>query len=132
MNSTNIAMTVLKANPFVFYFSLAVLAAVAMYVGYATLDRLGLPAREAQGTVAAKKFYPRGEAPVVTIAGGRPWILRQEKPEIYLLTLSIDGNPMHVAVTSDEFKALRIGDGVKATVQRTRFSGVDYLTNLRH
>lgn len=131
MNSSSIAITVLKANPFAFYFVLAVLAAVVMYVGYAAFDRLGLPAREAQGTVAAKKIYPRGEAPVVTIAGGRPWILRQEQPEIHLLTLAIDGKPLYVAVTPAQFETLRVGDRVKATVQRTRFSDVDHVSNLR-
>lgn len=99
------------------------LGAVALYYGYMAFDGWGLEIDQQKATVIDKQHYEGGEAPVVTIAAGRPWVQSQLTPEIFLLRLKSDTTELHAAVTKPIFEAVTPGDTVSIKYQRRRISG---------
>jgi hypothetical protein len=116
-------MTPFSANPFIFIFSVVVLCAVALYCGYIAFDGWGLEIDQQKATVTHKQHYAGSEAPVVTIAAGRPWVQSQLTPEVFLLELKSDTTAIHAAVTKTVFDAVTPGDTVSIKFQRRRISG---------
>jgi len=111
------------ANPFMFIFSIVAIAGVVLYFGYMAFDGLGLETERATATVMDKQHVARGEAPMVDIVGGRPWVRSQETPETFLLRLRLDDAEFYAPVTRSVFDQTNRGETVRVQYQRRRISG---------
>jgi hypothetical protein len=123
MKTSGNTITPFSANPFMFIFSVVAIVGMVLYLGYVAFDRLGLQVEEADAIVLDKQHYAGGEAPLVNIVAGRPWVQSQLTPEIFLLTLKSEAAHLQAAVTKPVFDAMTPGDTVSIKYQRQRISG---------
>lgn len=126
----NKAMSLYNQNPFMFYFSVITVAAMVIYFGYLALDRLGLPTKSEIAVVIAKRHYRGGEAPIVNIAAGRPWVQSQLQPDMFLLSFRSNNEQLNAAVSQETFEAVKPGDAVNIVTERRRLSGLSVVIDI--
>lgn len=109
-------------NRLVYVFPAVALAAVLLYYLYGAVDRLGLESRRAEALVTGKRFAPGSTTYNTKIAGGRAWTQATENPDLRVVVLEVDGESTGGTVDPQTYEALKEGDRVHATYQRTRIS----------
>jgi hypothetical protein len=117
-------MSLYNQNPFMFYFSIIAITAMVLYFGYVAIDRVGLRTEKETATVITKQHYRGGEAPVVNIGAGRPWVQSQLQPNMYLLSLKSNNEELGACVSQATFDSVNPGDTVNIVKQRRRLSGI--------
>ncbi len=123
-------MSVYEQNPFMFYFSVAAIAAMVLFISYMAVDRLGLRSENETALVIGKQHYRGGEAPIVNIAAGRPWVQSQLQPDMYLLSLKSDNEELGAGVSQTTFDNVNPGDTVNIVKQRRRLSGISVIIDV--
>lgn len=111
------------ANPFVYIFSFAAIAAMVGYFAYGAIDRLGLHTKSMEAVVLKKQYNPPGKASHTTVTGGRTWVQSTETSETYVAVLQIGDDQTSGLVSRELYESLNPGDAVRADVRRTRISG---------
>jgi hypothetical protein len=102
---------------------MVVLVVLAGYFLFTAIDTFGLTSRVAPALVVGTSYRAAGKTYITQIVNNRPVVLPQTVPEVYLVDLEIDGRVVTAAVDKEMHDGLRAGQGVEATVSRTRLTG---------
>jgi hypothetical protein len=119
-------------NPFVYLFPAAALAAVLLYFAYGAVDRAGLETHQATAVVTGKHATPGSTTYHTTVVGGRSVSRPQRNPDVYMVTLTLDGVPTGGLVERALYDSLHAGAPVDVRFRRTRLSGRILVTELSH
>jgi hypothetical protein len=119
------------ANRLVYVFPAVAFTAALLYYLYGAVDRLGLETHQAEARVTAKQVVPGTTTYNTRIAGGRAWTQATENPELRVIVLEVAGEPTGGAVDLATYDALKEGDLVRVSYQRTRLSNQLVVTDVR-
>jgi hypothetical protein len=118
-------------NRLVYVFPAVAFAAVLLYYLYGAIDRFGLETHQTEARVTGKQFAPGSTTYNTRIAGGRAWSQATENPGGYVMAFEVDGEPTGGAVDSQTYESVQEGDHVHVRFQRTRFSKLIVVTDVR-
>jgi hypothetical protein len=108
-------MAFFRVNPFMFIFSVIAVLGVISYVLYSAFDRFGGEVSTTVATVTGKQYTPG-----YTKLNNMDQI--QTYPDIYALSLNVDGEATVGLVTKEKFESLNANDTVHVKIRRTRLT----------
>lgn len=107
------------------------LAGVFAYLVFMAANGLGLEELSGTARVTHKERRPPGTTYVRQIIGGRMQTLPQSTPEMFVVSLVINGQETTCGVTEGIYNAVCENANVAVTYQRTRLTGALEVTDVR-
>jgi hypothetical protein len=108
---------------FMYIVGAVVLVCVAFYFLFMAVDGWGLADRKGTARILAKGYKEAGKTYITQIVAGRPVVLPQAKPEMYLLKLDIDGKETECVVEKSLYDAVNPEDEIQVVYQKRRILG---------
>jgi hypothetical protein len=100
-----------------------ILVAVIGYFGFQGLDSYDLSKQTGAAVVTGKEHMASKKTYRTDYIGGRPQVIPQFTPDMYVIRLRIGNTDASAAVDRELFEAMNNGDQLAVTYQRTRFTG---------
>ncbi len=104
-------------------FGAVVLVGVILYYAFMAFDGMGLADHQVTATVLDKKHRGAANTYSTQIVGNRTLVVPQATPEMYVLSLDVNGIPSEILVDKMLYDAVGPKDRVRVTYQRRRFTG---------
>lgn len=111
-----------RSKPAMHIFGIIILAGFVLYYGFLAADALGLATQTGTAKVTGKGFRKAGRTYYTQYIEGRPLVMPQAIPEMYLLKIEIGGRETECAVAQSVHEAVKINDRVQVTYQRRRLT----------
>ena len=108
-----------------------ILIAVLGYFGFQGIDGFGLAQKAGTAVLTGKEHVPSKKTYRTDYIAGRPRVIPQFAPEMYLMKLRLAGDETSAAVDRAVFDAVNSGDQVAITYQQTRLTGKLQITSVR-
>lgn len=108
-----------------------ILIAVLGYYGFQSADALGLAQRTGTAIVTGKEHAPPKKIYRTDYVAGRPRVIPQIAPEMYIMKLRMPEGETSAAVDRAVFDAANPGDQVAITYRQTRLTGKLQITSVR-
>jgi len=108
-----------------------ILVAALAYFGFQGINDVGLPPKTGTAVVIGKEHVPSKKTYRTDYIAGRPRVIPQFVPEMYVLKLRLGNTESSAAVDQSLYEATNNGDQVAVTYQETRLTGKLQITGVR-
>jgi hypothetical protein len=107
-----------------------IMLGAAGYYAFQGIDRFGLDIQHGEATVIDKEYRPAGQTYTTQVINGRTHQVPQATPEMFVLTLDVDGEEAQAPVERDVYNAVHAGDQVYVEFIRRRITGNPEVTEV--
>lgn len=114
----------------VYWMAGLILMGAVGYYAFQGIDRFGLSVQHGEATVIDKAYRPAGETYTTQVINGRTHRVPQATPEMFILTLDLDGEEAQAPVERDLYNRLQAGDQVSVSFIRRRITGNPEVTEV--
>lgn len=113
----------LPSGNIMYIVGIVVIAAVALYTAFMGIDGWGLAEEDGSARVTGKEYIEAGSTYMTQVIGGRSFVTSQDRPELWVIELELDGEPTAAAVERAVYESLSVGDEVRVTYSKRRLTG---------
>ncbi|HMB90394.1 MAG TPA: hypothetical protein VKP65_06070 [Rhodothermales bacterium] len=114
----------------VYWMAALIMLGAVGYYAFQGIDRFGLSVQYGEATVIDKEYRPAGQTYTTQVINGRTQQVPQATPEMFILTLDVDGEAAQAPVERDLYNTLQAGDQVSVSFIRRRITGNPEVTEV--
>lgn len=114
----------------VYWMAAFIMLGAVGYYAFQGIDRFGLSVQHGEATVIDKEYRPAGQTYTTQVINGRTHQVPQATPEMFVLTLDVDGEEAQAPVARDQYNAIHAGDQVYVEFVRRRITGNPQVTEV--
>ena len=114
----------------VYWMAALIMLGAVGYYAFQGIDRFGLSVQHGEATVVGKEYRPAGQTYTTQVINGRTHQVPQATPEMFILTLDLEGEEAQAPVERNLYEAVNAGDEVSVSFISRRITGNPEITEV--